>query len=156
MRSPWIIAHRGASGHAPENTITAFKRAVELGARFIETDLHLTRDARFVAIHDPTLDRTTNANGEIARSRLEDLRQLDNAYWFCPGENAVRGRPPEDYVLRGRAPADRDLGVATLSEVLEAFPGVCSTSTSSSPPPRSFLTRRPWPGSWQSTAGGTG
>src|ERR1700674_5738937 len=53
----WTIAHRGASGHAPENTMAAFRRAVELGARFIETDLHLTRDARVVAMHDSTLDR---------------------------------------------------------------------------------------------------
>ena len=49
MRAPWIIAHRGASGHAPENTLSAFQRAVELGAGFIETDLRLTRDGRFVA-----------------------------------------------------------------------------------------------------------
>src|SRR5580693_2935619 len=56
----WTIAHRGASGHAPENTMAAFRRAVELGARFIETDLQITRDAQVIAIHDFTLDRTTS------------------------------------------------------------------------------------------------
>src|ERR1035438_2865702 len=56
--------------------------------------------------------------------RLEELGELDSAYWFCPGEDAVRDRPVEDYVLRGRAPKDRELCVATLSEVLEAFPGI--------------------------------
>src|SRR5271156_7085218 len=65
MRKPWVIAHRGASGHAPENTLAAFERAVQLGAGFIETDLHLTRDARFVAIHDATLERTTNGRGNV-------------------------------------------------------------------------------------------
>jgi glycerophosphoryl diester phosphodiesterase len=70
------------------------------------------------------VDRTTNARGEIRTFELEELRQLDNAYWFCPGQDAVADRPPEDYVLRGRAPVERELGVATLSEVLEAFPGV--------------------------------
>ena len=55
----WVIAHRGASAVAPENTIAAFRRAVELGAGFIETDLQLSRDARLVALHDETLDRTT-------------------------------------------------------------------------------------------------
>jgi len=82
MRNPWIIAHRGASGHAPENTLVAFQRAVELGAGFIETDLHLTRDARFVAIHDPTLERTTNGHGPVKDRTLAELRQLDAGMWF--------------------------------------------------------------------------
>ena len=82
MRNPWIIAHRGASGHAPENTLAAFERAVALGAPFIETDLRLTRDARFVAIHDPTLERTTNGRGAVRDHTLAELRQLDAGMWF--------------------------------------------------------------------------
>src|ERR1700723_4351987 len=82
MRAPWIIAHRGASGHAPENTMAAFERAVALGAPFIETDLHLTRDARFVAIHDKTLERTTNGRGNVHDFTLAELRQLDAGMWF--------------------------------------------------------------------------
>lgn len=82
MRKPWVIAHRGASGHAPENTIAAFERAVQLGAQFIETDLHLTRDARFVAIHDSTLDRTTNGRGVVHDFSLAELRELDAGQWF--------------------------------------------------------------------------
>jgi glycerophosphoryl diester phosphodiesterase len=82
MRVPWVIAHRGASGHAPENTIAAFRRAVELGAGFIETDLHLTRDAKFVAIHDPTLERTTNGHGSIHDATLAELRKLDAGQWY--------------------------------------------------------------------------
>ncbi len=82
MRTPWIVAHRGASGHAPENTLAAFERAVQLGATFIETDLHLTRDARFVAIHDPTLERTTNGRGAVHGVTLAELRELDAGQWF--------------------------------------------------------------------------
>jgi glycerophosphoryl diester phosphodiesterase len=82
MRKPWIIAHRGASAHAPENTLAAFQRAVELGAPFIETDLHLTRDGRFVAIHDKTLQRTTNGQGAVQDFTLAELRQLDAGKWF--------------------------------------------------------------------------
>jgi glycerophosphoryl diester phosphodiesterase len=82
MRKPWVIAHRGASGHAPENTLAAFERAVALGAGFIETDLHLTRDARFVAIHDPTLERTTNGKGNVRDSTLAEIRKLDAGMWF--------------------------------------------------------------------------
>jgi glycerophosphoryl diester phosphodiesterase len=82
MRKPWVIAHRGASGHAPENTMAAFERAVQLGAPFIETDLHLTRDAHFVAIHDATLERTTNGRGNVHDFTLHELRRLDAGLWY--------------------------------------------------------------------------
>jgi len=78
----WTIAHRGASGHAPENTMAAFRRAVELGAHFVETDLQITRDARVVAIHDFTLDRTTNGKGQVHLFTLEQIRALDAGAWF--------------------------------------------------------------------------
>jgi glycerophosphoryl diester phosphodiesterase len=78
----WVIAHRGASGVAPENTMAAFRKAVELGAGFIETDLQLSRDARLVALHDDTLERTTNGKGAVSARTLEVLRQLDAGSWF--------------------------------------------------------------------------
>src|SRR5690348_3940801 len=77
-----VIAHRGASGHAPENTLAAFRRAVAMGATFIETDLQLSRDARFVAIHDETVNRTTNARGKVHDLTLAELRRLDAGSWF--------------------------------------------------------------------------
>jgi len=82
MRAPWVIAHRGASGHAPENTFAAFQRAVELGAAFIETDLHVTRDGRFVALHDDTVERTTNGSGNVHDFTLDELREVDAGLWF--------------------------------------------------------------------------
>jgi glycerophosphoryl diester phosphodiesterase len=82
MRQPWVIAHRGASGHAPENTMVAFRRAVELGARFIETDLQMTRDARFVAMHDFTVERTTNGRGHVRDLTLAEIAELDAGKWF--------------------------------------------------------------------------
>src|SRR5260221_6072543 len=81
QKSVWVVAHRGASGYAPENTMAAFRRAVEMGARFIETDLHLTRDARVVAIHDSTLDRTTNGHGLVDLLPLKEVRALDAGAW---------------------------------------------------------------------------
>jgi len=77
-----VIAHRGASGHAPENTLAAFKRAVGLGATFIETDLQLTRDSRFVAMHDGTVNRTTNGQGKVHDMTMAELRRLDAGSWF--------------------------------------------------------------------------
>ncbi|MGC1687651.1 MAG: glycerophosphodiester phosphodiesterase family protein [Candidatus Acidiferrales bacterium] len=82
MRQPWIIAHRGASGYAPENTLAAFRAAVEMGATFIETDLHMTRDAQFVAIHDSNLQRTTNGTGAVRDMTLAQLKDLDAGRWF--------------------------------------------------------------------------
>ena len=77
------IAHRGASGYAPENTLAAFRRAVAQGISFIETDLHLTRDAHLVAIHDETADRTTNGQGPIQNMTLAEVRRLDAGSWFA-------------------------------------------------------------------------
>ena len=94
----FIIAHRGASGHAPENTLAAFKKALALGATFIETDLQLTRDARFVAIHDDTVDRTTNGQGKIHDQTLAVLRRLDAGSWFG-SEYAGERIPTLDEIL---------------------------------------------------------
>jgi len=77
-----VIAHRGASGNAPENTMAAFRKAVALGATFVETDLQLSRDARFVAIHDATVNRTTNGQGAVHDMTLAELRKLDAGSWF--------------------------------------------------------------------------
>ncbi len=85
MRNPWVIAHRGASGHAPENSFAAFQCAVELGATFIETDLQVTRDGRFVAIHDSSVERTTNGSGEVHDFTLNELLELDTGMWFDRG-----------------------------------------------------------------------
>ncbi len=78
----WIIGHRGASGTAPENTLAAFRRAVELGAQYIETDIQLSRDAHLVALHDDTVQRTTDGRGSVAALTLEQLRRLDAGSWF--------------------------------------------------------------------------
>jgi glycerophosphoryl diester phosphodiesterase len=78
-RQPAIVrvAHRGASGLAPENTLLAFRRAVELGTDLLELDVQLTRDGELVVMHDQTLDRTTNGAGRLSDHRLAELRQLD-------------------------------------------------------------------------------
>ena len=76
------IAHRGASGYAPENTFAAFRRALAMGVAFIETDLQLSRDARLVAMHDATVNRTTNGQGAVHDMTLAELRRLDAGSWF--------------------------------------------------------------------------
>lgn len=82
MRS-WIrIAHRGASGRAPENTLAAFKSAIEFGVDAVELDLHGTADGEIVVIHDATLDRTTDRQGHINETTLETIQSADAGGWF--------------------------------------------------------------------------
>jgi glycerophosphoryl diester phosphodiesterase len=83
-----VIAHRGASGTCPENTLAAFRRAAAIGAHMIELDVQLTADGEVVVMHDWTLERTTNGTGAVADHRLVDLQRLDAGSWFGP---AFRG-----------------------------------------------------------------
>ena len=87
-----IIAHRGASSYAPENTIAAFDLALQMGASHLELDVHLTRDDHLVVIHDDTLDRTTNGAGPVADQVLAALQVLDAGAWF--GEAFAEARIP--------------------------------------------------------------
>lgn len=79
---PLIIAHRGASGEAPENTLSAFRLAMVQHADGIELDVQMTADGRIVVIHDETLDRTTNASGLVAGMTYEEIRRADAAHTF--------------------------------------------------------------------------
>lgn len=74
---PKIIAHRGASAHAPENTMAAFQLALDQGADGIELDVMLTKDNRIAVIHDDTVDRTTNGSGRVRDMTLAELQALD-------------------------------------------------------------------------------
>lgn len=82
MRFPKIYAHRGSSAEAPENTMAAFKLAVEQGADGIELDIQMSADGHLVVIHDETLERTTNGVGLVYQHTYEQLQQLNAAAHF--------------------------------------------------------------------------
>lgn len=86
--APAVIAHRGASGSCPENTLAAFRRAAALGAPMVELDVQLTRDGEVVVIHDVTLERTTDGHGRVCDRTLAEIARLDAGGWFGP---AFRG-----------------------------------------------------------------
>jgi glycerophosphoryl diester phosphodiesterase len=98
--APLVIAHRGASAVAPENTLAAFERAMELGAEAVELDAKLTSDGQVVCFHDRTLLRTTGAAGTPGGRSLRELRSLEAGAW--------------------KGEAFRGAGIPTLSETLEA------------------------------------
>src|SRR5262245_55703092 len=100
---PLVIAHRGASARAPENTIAAFELAIDLGADAIGLEVHLSKDGHPVVIHDFSLERTTDGAGAVRDHTVRELKRLDAGGW--------RGRG-----FRGQR-------VQTLLEVLERFRG---------------------------------
>jgi glycerophosphoryl diester phosphodiesterase len=77
-------AHRGASGHAPENTRAAFKKALEMGADGIECDIRESRDGELVIFHDPTVKRLTGRDGRLNAFFIPELKRLDIGSWFSP------------------------------------------------------------------------
>lgn len=82
------VAHRGAAGSCPENTMIAFEHAVAMGADMIELDIQLTKDQQIVVIHDATINRTTNGKGRVCQYTYEELCRFDAGSWFS---TAFRG-----------------------------------------------------------------
>jgi glycerophosphoryl diester phosphodiesterase/membrane-associated phospholipid phosphatase len=105
---PSIIAHGGAQGHAPPNTIEAFAVALEMGADTLEMDTQITADGHVVLHHDGTVDRQTDGTGAIAELTLAEVRELDAGHGFI-GEDGT------DWTGRGTQ-------IPTLDEVFAAFP----------------------------------
>ena len=83
-QTPLVLGHRGASHDAPQNTLAAFRRAVEVGANGIELDVHLSRDGVPVVIHDAKVDATTDGTGYVSAMSLEELKALDAGLAFDP------------------------------------------------------------------------
>jgi glycerophosphoryl diester phosphodiesterase len=105
-----VIAHRGGCARAPENTLEAMRLGIADGAEGLEFDVRLSADGEVVVIHDPTVDRTTDGTGPVARMTLAELKSLDAGFRF----GAQRFDPVT--TLKTRIP--------TLDEVLLSFPGI--------------------------------
>ncbi|MCL4813982.1 MAG: glycerophosphodiester phosphodiesterase [Vicinamibacteraceae bacterium] len=106
---PLVFGHRGGLALAPENTLAAFDAGLDAGADGLELDVHLSRDGEVVAIHDATLDRTTNASGAVASFTARELAGVDAGFAFGASDG---------YPYRGRG-----VGVPRLADVLERYPG---------------------------------
>ena len=98
-----VIAHRGFSGAAPENTLASFQKAIDVGSDMLELDIHLSKDREVVVIHDESLAKTTNGQGRIADFTLSELKKLDAGFRFGPQFSGER--------------------IPTLKEVLELAKG---------------------------------
>jgi glycerophosphoryl diester phosphodiesterase len=105
MAVPLIIAHRGDSAARPENTLSAFKQALSVGADLVEMDVQLTKDGQVVVLHDVTVNRTTDGTGSVREMTLAEVKKLDAAY-------------PAKF-----GPAFKGERVPTLGEALEVLRG---------------------------------
>jgi len=83
LSGDWVnIAHRGASGYAPENTMASFQKAFDMGADMLELDVQLSRDGHAVIMHDSDVERTSNGRGEVGALSLQELKSLDAGAWY--------------------------------------------------------------------------
>jgi glycerophosphoryl diester phosphodiesterase len=103
------VSHRGASGHAPEHTITSYQMGEKMHGDYIEIDLQMTKDGKLIAMHDEKVDRTTNGTGLVKDYTLEQIKQLDAGSWF--NEKYPEYAKPEYAGLK----------VPTLEEVFKKF-----------------------------------
>lgn len=83
LKLPKIIGHRGACGYAPENTLESIRTAADLGAKWVELDVKLTKDDVAIIFHDDELDRTTNGSGLVMDKTYEEIRHLEAGSWFA-------------------------------------------------------------------------
>jgi glycerophosphoryl diester phosphodiesterase len=118
---PIIIAHRGAMGYAPENTISAFKIAIELGENALELDLRQTKDSIPVVLHDATVNKTTNGKGDIRIFNFNDLQKLDAGSWFDKkfSDETIPSLQEVIDVLN-----DSTILIIELKESNETYPGI--------------------------------
>jgi len=116
-----LIAHRGASGHAPENTLIAVRRAMEMRAEMVEVDILLSKDGVPVLLHDPSLDRTTDGTGIVSDYTLEELKRLDAGSWFG-GQFAGERIPTVDELLefsKGKMALNLEIKTQAVTDTLE-------------------------------------
>src|SRR5512147_1773172 len=104
--NPWLrehrplsVAHRGHSIAYPENTLEAYRKAIELGVEMIECDVNITSDGKLVMMHDPTLDRTTTGSGRVSSATWDEIRELDAGGRFNAEFAGVRVPSTEETLL---------------------------------------------------------
>ncbi|MBO1582431.1 glycerophosphodiester phosphodiesterase [Bacillus sp. XF8] len=103
------IAHRGASGHAPEHTFASYDLVKKMKADYLELDIQLTKDGQLIAMHDTSVDRTTNGTGEVRDKTLSEIKSLDAGSWF---NEAYPEKAKQEYVGQK---------VPTLEEIFQKY-----------------------------------
>lgn len=108
LKLPPVIGHRGAAAYAPENTIESILTAVEMGVKWVELDVKLTKDMVPIIFHDDDLDRTTNGHGPVAEMNFNDIRDLEAGSWFSDSFAGIKIPTLEEVI---DVVLEHDLGV---------------------------------------------
>ena len=114
------IAHRGAAGYEPENTLKAFRKAIQLGADMIELDVRLCKTGELIVMHDAKVNRTTNGRGKVVKKTLENIRHLDagkgeKVPTLTHALNSIRRKARVNIELKGKKTA------APVSKIIEHY-----------------------------------
>ncbi|WP_455661490.1 glycerophosphodiester phosphodiesterase [Pradoshia sp.] len=115
-----IVAHRGASGYAPENTIAAFDLAVKMKADYIEIDVQRTKDGKLILIHDTTVDRTTDGTGKVGDLTYKEIRRLDAGSWMSEKYKGEKVPTFEEVLKRYKG----KIGILIELKSPELYPGI--------------------------------
>jgi glycerophosphoryl diester phosphodiesterase len=118
-----VIAHRGANRVAPENTLAAYRAAIDLGVDFVEIDVQTTADGQLVLMHDSTVDRTTNGSGAVRSLTLAQIKELDAGSWFSPEFAGEKAPTLEEAaaLCRGKVGLYIDLKDASVPALISAL-----------------------------------
>jgi glycerophosphoryl diester phosphodiesterase len=116
VRSPLVIAHRGASAHRAEHTLAAYALALEQGADGLECDVRLTRDGHLVCVHDRTVNRTSDGRGVVSELTLAAMSTLDYGHWHHELPESADGLVAEPHAVPSAHPEQR--GLLTLEDLL--------------------------------------
>lgn len=108
LKLPKVIGHRGAAAYAPENTIEGIHTAADIGVKWVELDVKLTKDDVPILFHDDDLERTTNGHGLVAEITYEELKQLEAGSWFSDSFAGIKIPTLEEAI---DALIERDLGL---------------------------------------------
>lgn len=133
---PRIVAHRGASHEAPENTLAAFRRAWDIGVECVELDVHLTKDGEVVVMHDANTKRITGRDRAVADQTLAELKELDAGAW--KGSAFADERIPSIAEAIATMPAGRTLFIE-LKSGLDTVPAIARAIRAANPEPRAHL-----------------
>lgn len=116
-----IIAHRGASAYAPENTLVAVQMAMDMRAEMVEVDILLSKDGVPVLLHDPSLDRTTSGQGLVTDLTLEELKKLDAGSWFSEEFKGETIPTVEELLelVKGKMSVNLEIKTQAVTDVVE-------------------------------------
>lgn len=121
-----ITGHRGARGHAPENTLASFEKGIQLGATMLELDIHVTKDGQLAVIHDPIMERTTSGSGLVHELTMNEIQAFDAGSWYADEFSGQRVPTLQQVIdhVKGRAHLNVEIKTGGLKPNVIVYPDI--------------------------------